>query len=115
MKQLATIFVLLGQLTALGIALPALAQQETQRSGNIAQEHPPERMRQYLQQRRVQPNSDGNRERQMTSNEPPDRQTSEQQTNPGQGRERLSPEERRQLRRDINAAGRDIYRRTGRP
>ncbi|MCX7178750.1 MAG: hypothetical protein NTX56_08255 [Proteobacteria bacterium] len=31
---------------------------------------------------------------------------------PGQvlGRERLSPEERRQMRRDINAAGRDIYR-----
>lgn len=30
---------------------------------------------------------------------------------PGQTRERLSLEERRQLRRDINAAGRDIYRR----
>lgn len=28
----------------------------------------------------------------------------------GQGREHLSSEERRQLRRDINAAGRDIYR-----
>lgn len=31
---------------------------------------------------------------------------------PVPGRERLTPEERRQLRRDINAAGRDIYRRT---
>jgi len=30
---------------------------------------------------------------------------------PGQGLERLSPEERQQIRRDINAAGRDIYRR----
>lgn len=28
------------------------------------------------------------------------------------GPERLSPEERQQLRRDINAAGREIYRRT---
>lgn len=34
------------------------------------------------------------------------------QSAPGhQGRDRLSQEERRQLRRDINAAGRDIYRR----
>jgi len=40
-----------------------------------------------------------------------------QTQNPGVPRERLSPEERRQLRRDINDAGRDIYRqdRTERP
>lgn len=36
----------------------------------------------------------------------------EQRPVPESGGQRLTPEERQQLRRDINAAGRDIYRRT---
>lgn len=107
--------VLLGLLTALSIALPAMAQQEGRRSGHFAQDRNAEGMRQSMQRRHEMKSQDGKSERHMGKDAPPERQAAEQKAHQGheQGRERLSPEERRQLRRDINAAGRDIYRRNG--
>lgn len=117
MKLLVSFPPLLGLLTALSISLPAIAQQDTQRGGNFAQGRNTERMRQSVQRRNEQKASVGNGERQLPGDESPDSQPSEPKANqgqgPGQGRGHLSPEERRQLRRDINAAGRDIYRRNG--
>lgn len=117
MKLFASFFALLGLLTALSISLPASAQQDTQRGGSFAQGRNTERMHQSLQRRNEQKTSVGNGERQFPGDASPDSQASEPKANqgqgPGQGRGHLSPEERRQLRRDINAAGRDIYRRNG--
>jgi len=90
------VFTMLGVLSVLGISLPAVAQQDTQGGGNSVQGRNAEGMRQPLPRRDEQKSSDP--------------RTSTQKT---QGHERLSSEERRQLRRDINAAGRDIYRRSG--
>lgn len=108
---------LLGLLSALSISSPAIGQQDAQRSGDFAQGRNAERMRQPLQRRNEQKTSGGNSERQLPGDRSPDPQASTQKVyqgqGQGQGRERLSPEERRQLRRDINAAGRDIYRRSG--
>lgn len=108
---------LLGLLSVLGIASPAIGQQDAQRGGHLAQEGNPERVRQSMQQRNEQKTSGANSERQQRGDESADPQATAQKLYPGQGpgqrRERLSPEERRQLRRDINSAGRDIYRRSG--
>lgn len=117
MKLLVPLSALPGLLIALSLSSPVIAQQDHQRGTAFSQGRNTERMRQSLQRRNEQKTSDVNSERQLLGDETPDPQASAQKVYQGQGqghgRERLSPEERRQLRRDINAAGRDIYRRPG--
>lgn len=117
MKLFASLPALLGLLVASSLSSPALAQQDAKRSEPLAQGRNAEKMPQAAPRRDEQTASGGSSGRQMPGVESPDTPTSERKASPGkgpgQGRERLSPEERRQLRKDINAAGRDIYRRNG--
>jgi len=118
MKPLVAYPTLIGLLTSLSISLPASAQQGVQRDAEFAQGgqgRNAERTLQLLQGRGGQKTTGGNSGRQSLGDGSQDAQTAAQNADqgPGQGRERLSPEERRQLRLDINAAGRDIYRRNG--
>jgi len=95
---------LLGLLIALSVSFPAFGQEGMQRGKDFAQGRRSGGMHQPM------------RGQQSLIDAFPGQSTPEQgvaqQRVAGQGRERLSPEERQQLRRDINAAGRDIYRRT---
>jgi hypothetical protein len=52
--------------------------------------------------------ADGGSQRLMPVEERPDQLSSRDASIPGRGK-RLSPEERRQLRRDVHEAGRDLY------
>lgn len=97
--------------------MPAMGQQETQRGRDFSKGQSHAEMQRSFWRRGEQPRPDGKSE-QSSSREPstvPNHEESKQVPVQGfapvQGRERLSPEERKQLRRDINAAGRDIYRR----
>jgi hypothetical protein len=101
-------------LAIVGVASPAVAQQEMQRGRDSRQEGRHGRMQQFLpgqNEPKISRDSMGQR---SPSDAPMVQPVTEQRTEPGQApsRERLTPEERRQLRRDINAAGRDIYRQT---
>jgi len=99
-------------LTLLSISPPVMAQQEPQRGRDFAKgQGQGEIQRSFL--RRGEP---GGKNEQSPPREPANAQRPDElKPVPGavpvQGRERLSPEERKQLRRDIHAAGRDIYRR----
>jgi len=104
-------------LISLSVAMPAMGQQEMQRGKDFAKGQSHGEMQRSFLRRSEQPRPDGKSE-QSLSREPATVAHPEelkpapvQGFVPVQGRERLSPEERKQLRRDINAAGRDIYRR----
>jgi len=100
-------------LTLLSVSTPVMGQQEAQRGRDFAKgQGQGEIQRSFL--RRSEP--EGKKEQQSLPREPstaqrPDDLKPVPGLVPVQGRERLSPEERKQLRRDIHAAGRDIYRR----
>ncbi|MBI3525947.1 MAG: hypothetical protein HY066_15750 [Betaproteobacteria bacterium] len=106
MKLLALFFPLLGVLGAVGIALPARAQQDARRGAEFAQGG----SMHASPGRGVQKTAGENSGRQLSGDGSSNPRASGQKANE---HERLSPEERRQLRRDINAAGRDIYHRSG--
>jgi hypothetical protein len=103
-------------LTVVGLAaFPAAAQQEIPRGRDFRQGGRHGGMHQFAPGKNEQkdsfdPRFAGDASGTQSANE----QRADQGQSPGQtsGRERLTPEERRQLRRDINAAGRDIYRQT---
>lgn len=115
MKHSSTLVALL--LGALGVASPAIAQQEASRGRDFLKgQHPGETQRSFVhrnEQRKIDVNAEQAVPRDASTTPPAEelKPIPVQGQVPGQGRERLSPEERRQLRRDINAAGRDIYRR----
>lgn len=105
-------------LTVLWASMPAMAQQDVQRDRDIA-----DRQRAAGNRQSFLPNPEPKRagagsERTLLRDASAGQPSEEPRPIPVQGvvstqsRERLSPEERRQLRRDINAAGRDIYRRS---
>jgi hypothetical protein len=97
-----------------GAALPAIAQQEMQRGRNFHQGSGYGGMHQPSSGQNQQMIARDGAAQRPSGDAPQVPPAIEQRMEPGpaQGRERLTAEERRQLRRDINAAGRDIYRRT---
>ena len=104
-------------LTLLSVSMPVVGQQEMQRGRDFSKGQSHAEMQRSFLRRGEQPRADGKSD-QSVSREPATLAHPEelkpapvQGFVPVQGRERLSPEERKQLRRDINAAGRDIYRR----
>lgn len=101
-------------LTVLGASSVAIGQQEMQRDRDFAQGRGSRGGQHSLPGRSVQ--SRGGNVQQSLGNAPSGQSETEQRAIhehvQGKGNERLSPEERRQLRQDINAAGHDIYRRT---
>lgn len=101
-------------LCLVGVASLAVAEQETQRGRDFRQGGRHGGMHQFLPGQNEQKASRDSTEQRSPGTAPVAQQVTEQRTEPGPapGRERLTPEERRQLRRDINAAGRDIYRQT---
>ena len=101
-------------LCLVGIAPLAVAEQETQRSRDSRQGGRHGGMHQFLPGQNQQKAARDSNEQRSPNAAPVVQQVTEQRAEPGQvpGRERLTPEERRQLRHDINAAGRDIYRQT---
>lgn len=111
-STLATFF-----LTALSFSSPVAAQQDVSRGRDFAKGQSAGEMQRSWLHRHEQKRTDGNAELPQLRDASTIQQAEElkpvpvQGLAPGQVRERLSPEERRQLRRDINAAGRDIYRR----
>ena len=104
-------------LTLLSVSTPSNAQQEAQRGREVAKGQNSGEVQRSFLRRTERPRTERNAEtsplREAPTIQPAEELRPVQE--PGiaavQGRERLSPEERRQLRRDINAAGRDIYRR----
>ena len=104
-------------LAALSIPSPAVAQHEKLRGRDFVPGRSAAEMQRPLARRNEQKVNGVAGEQQFPREATPGQQAAEQRPiqdqgqSPGQARERLSPEERRQLRRDINAAGRDIYRR----
>ena len=114
MKSFSTLATL--SLTLLSISMPAMAQHEMRRGGNTATGENPGDVQHPFLRRGEQRKENGNAEQAVLREAPAGQQAEELKPARTQGlvppgRERLSPEERRQLRRDINAAGRDIYRR----
>ncbi|MCX7175142.1 MAG: hypothetical protein NT159_14720 [Proteobacteria bacterium] len=115
MKSLSTFVPFL--LAALSISSPVAAQQEALRGRDFAKGQGSGEVPRSWLRRNEQKRSEGNTEQPVPRESSKTQQSEElkptptQEPVPGQLRERLSPEERRQLRRDINAAGRDIYRR----
>lgn len=101
-------------LCLVGFAPLAVAEQETQRGRDFRQGGRHGGMHQFLPRQNEQKTARDSAEQRSPGAAPVAQQVTEQRTEPGPtpGRERLTPEERRQLRRDINAAGRDIYRQT---
>lgn len=101
-------------LSMIDIACPAGAQQDMPRGRDFAQGRRHGGMHQLLSGQNEQKISREGAEQRSPGDAPAVQQVTEQRTEPGPApmRERLTPEERRQLRRDINAAGRDIYRHT---
>ncbi|MFA6442297.1 MAG: hypothetical protein WCV99_08180 [Sterolibacterium sp.] len=104
-------------LTALSFSSPVAAQHEGSRGRDSARGQASGEMQRPWLRRNDQKNIDDNIEQPLLRGASTTQRAEElkpipaQGMVPGQVRERLSPEERRQLRRDINAAGRDIYRR----
>lgn len=104
-------------LTALSVSSPVAAQHEASRGKDFARGQGSAEVQRSWMRRNEQKAIDGNTEQPLLREASTTQQTGELKPIPAQGlapnqvRERLSPEERRQLRRDINAAGRDIYRR----
>lgn len=115
MKFLSSLAIL--SLSLLSVSMPAIAQHQTMRSRDLAKEPTIGELQRPFLRRNEPKGVDGTAERpalrEASSMQPAEalKQISEQRLLPRPGSERLSPEERRQLRRDINAAGRDIYRR----
>ncbi|MFA7282126.1 MAG: hypothetical protein WC100_18745 [Sterolibacterium sp.] len=103
-------------LSVLGLApSPAAAEQEMPRGRDFRQGGRHGGMHQFAQGKNEQKDSFEPRfAGDAAGTQPATGQRADPGQIPGQtvGRERLTPEERRQLRRDINAAGRDIYRQT---
>jgi len=106
-------------LSVLGLAsFSVAAQQELQRGRDSRHGNRRGGMHQFVPGPNEQKNSRDSFEPRFAGDTAGMQQAGEQRADPGQapgqalGRERLTPEERRQLRRDINAAGRDIYRQT---
>ena len=102
-------------LFVLGLASsPAAAQQEMPRGRDSRQGGRHGGMHQFAPGQNEQKISQDSFEPRFAGAASGTQQATEQRAEQGQtpGRERLTPEERRQLRRDINAAGRDIYRQT---
>ena len=115
MKHFSTLVTFL--LGALSVSSPAVAQHEASRGRDFARGPGQGEMQRPFMRRNDQRRIDGDGEqpvlREASTIQPAEelKAIPMQGTVLGPGRERLSPEERRQLRRDINAAGRDIYRR----
>ena len=108
MKLLAAVLLI----AVVGVAFPAVAEQEMQRGRDNAPGRMRGGMHQFMPVQNRPHISKDVAEQRPSSDAPLVQQGPEQRMEPGQttGRERLTPEERRQLRRDINAAGNNIYR-----
>ncbi|TRZ64259.1 MAG: hypothetical protein D4S02_11100 [Rhodocyclaceae bacterium] len=115
MKSLPSLVTL--SLTLLSVSTPVIGQQEVQRGRDLAKGQSHGEMQRSFLRRNEPPRTEGKNEQSLPREPSPAQRPEElkpvpaQGLVPVQGRERLSPEERKQLRRDINAAGRDIYRR----
>lgn len=115
MKSLPSLATL--SLTLLSVSTPVIGQQELQRGTDAGKVQSHGEIQRSFMRRSEPPRAEGKNE-QSVPREPSTAQRPDELKAvpvpglvPVQGRERLSPEERKQLRRDINAAGRDIYRR----
>jgi hypothetical protein len=102
-------------LTLLSVSMPVIGQQEAQRGRDFAKGQGQGEIQRSFLRRNEPPRADGKNEQSLPREPSTAQRPDELKPGPGlvpvQGRERLSPEERKQLRRDIHAAGRDIYRR----
>lgn len=104
-------------LTLLSVSTPAIGQQEVQRGREFAKGPSQGEMQRSFLRRNEPSRIEGKNEQSLPRESSTAQRPDDLKPVPGpglvpvQGRERLSPEERKQLRRDIHAAGRDIYRR----